>query len=264
MTTRDYEDSHILTGDGCFRALYNFSLLCRETPAPLVIQKGAQYSVMVLLSYQTVYLLLVPGHKSNYWVTVCLNENFSGKELRLVYGIKGETNGVHGDSSTSEPRFKLIPYSQAYSFAGSTRQLEKIVKHHGQILWGLRKRSSIYAAISNDSFAERPPHQRKWDRRKCFPKVLQRTIDYNSRLVNRAKSLLADLIIDSVTTLYGELQQGLGGDTSILRSLHAIEALCVQMRDFSVHLNQLRESYNEARWGPSSALLFASHHGSSE
>lgn len=105
------------------------------------------------------------------------------------------------------------------------------------------------------------------DWRKRFPKILQKIIEYNSRLIDKVERFLADPIIDPETTLYGELQQGLRGDISTLRSLCAIEALCTQMRDISVHLEQLSESYNESRRDVSSPFpfpfLFASHRRSS-
>ncbi|CVK84653.1 uncharacterized protein FMAN_01603 [Fusarium mangiferae] len=65
----------------------------------------------------------------------------------------------------------------------------------------------------------------------------------------QVERFLADPIIDPETTLYGELQQGLRGDISTLRSLRAIEALCTQMMDISVHLEQLSESYNKVDGG---------------
>ncbi|RKK69913.1 hypothetical protein BFJ69_g12333 [Fusarium oxysporum] len=206
VTTRDYEDSRILTGDRYLRARYDFSLLCLETLAPLAIQKGSPVFCSGAILHQAVYSLLVTGHNSNYWVAVCLDEDFSGKELRLAHGNKGENNHLHEDPITAEPCLKVTQSPQAYSLMALTRQLEKIVKHHGQILECLRESLTIHASISNGGFAEAPPHQRMRDWRKCFPKVLQRTIDYNSRLVDKVESFLADPIIDPETTLYGELQ----------------------------------------------------------
>lgn len=103
--------------------------------------------------------------------------------------------------------------------------------------------------MRNDGFAEALPHQRTRGWRKRFPKTLQKTIEYNSRLIDKVERFLADPIIDPETALYGEFPQGLRGDINTLRSLRAIEALCTQMRDISVHLEQLSESYSETRRG---------------
>jgi hypothetical protein len=152
VTTRDYEDSRILTGDRYLRARHDFSLLCLETLAPVAIQKGSPVFCSGAILHQAVYSLLVTGHNSNYWVAVCLDEDFSGKELRLAHGNKSENNHVHEDPITSEPCLKVTPSPQACSLTALTRQLEKIVKHHGQILECLTESLTIHVCYPMPSY----------------------------------------------------------------------------------------------------------------
>ncbi|CVK84651.1 uncharacterized protein FMAN_01602 [Fusarium mangiferae] len=127
VTSREYEDSRILTGNHYLRARYDFSLLFLETPNPPVNQKGNAVFSSGAILHQVVYSLLVTGHNSNYWVAVCLDEDFSGKELRLPHGNEGENNHAGDDPITSEPCLEVTTSPQAYSLTALTRQLQRIV-----------------------------------------------------------------------------------------------------------------------------------------
>lgn len=151
MTSREYEDSRILTGNHYLRARYDFSLLFLETPDPPINQKGIAVFSSGAILHQVVYSLLVTGHNSNYWVAVCLDEDFSGKELRLPHDNKGENDHADDDPITSEPCLEFTS-PQAYSLTALTRQLQRIVKHHGQVLECLRSSLTLYVCYPVPSY----------------------------------------------------------------------------------------------------------------
>lgn len=152
MTSREYEDSRILTGNHYLRARYDFSLLFLETPDPPVNQKGNAVFSNGAILHQAVYSLLVTGHNSNYWVAVCLDEDFSGKELRLAHGNKGENNHADDDPIITESRLGVTTSPQPYSLTALTRQLQRIVKHHGQILECLRNSLTLHVCYPVPSY----------------------------------------------------------------------------------------------------------------
>jgi hypothetical protein len=95
---------------------------------------------------------------------------------------------------------------------------------------------------------DRALRQRLREWRKHFPEILSKVICHNSSLTAKVNEFLADNgIVGPKEALQGPLWQSLQGDEGALRSLRAIKSLCAELRDINVHLEQLKESYDEVR-----------------